>query len=121
MRKMIFGTFIVLTSFTYSQERHCSDFKTGNFRYKDAPYTDWMVTRNGCCQVESNKTLNWVVEGTVEWKSDCKYELTYTKAITTDLIGKKVYVEIVQIHENEIVCRSTLDGVQFDFRMERID
>ncbi|RZK07572.1 MAG: hypothetical protein EOO46_14645 [Flavobacterium sp.] len=120
MKKIIFGLFITLSSLMYSQEKHCSDFKIGNFIYKDAPYTGWTVVRGDSLQVESNKSLNWHVEGTVKWISECKYELTYTKAVSDDLIGKTVYVEIVEIKENEIICRSTLDGVQFDFRMEKI-
>ena len=115
---------IILTStiiFSFSTEKNCSYFKTGRFRYKNSNYSGWIVTRKNNIQIESNKTLNLTVEGTVKWKSECEYELTYTKAQSKNLIGKKVFVKITNIKGSTIMCNSICEGKELNLEMEKID
>jgi len=63
------------------------------------------------------------MKGTIDWKSECIYELTFVKAKYPELIGKKAKVEIQQIKGSTAFCNSTFDalpGQEFKFEMVKV-
>ena len=50
----------------------------------------------------------------VEWLTDCKYEIVYTKVNEPEiesLIGIKYVIEIIGIDDNKIMFRTESDGI----------
>ena len=62
------------------------------------------------------------LEGTIEWKSECNYELMYLNA-SQEMNGKKVRVEIIKIEGQKAICNSIFEGmpaIVLNFEMEKL-
>ncbi|MCG2419546.1 hypothetical protein K8089_10970 [Aequorivita sp. F47161] len=113
-------TFIILgfALIGYSQEKNCSNFRIGEFRYVEENMPEKII-RTESMQIETNFDNNVVIKSTIEWISDCTYILTYSEILnykydTSDIIGKKIYCEIVETnaHEFKVHAKSdTMDEV----------
>ncbi len=120
---------IVLCLFTFtivgfSQDKKCVDFKTGKFSYFNPAYKRYKVVRREKVQIETDTVTGIVLEGAIEWKSDCEYVLTYTKVpdnAKKGVLGQKISVQIVSISGNKILCRSEGLGLKKDIEMIKID
>lgn len=92
--------FISVLSFSCSaQEKKCSDFRTGTFEYTDPSMAAYTILRTDSLQVEKNRETGIEIHTSVNWKSDCEYELTYLKILNVDqdishIIGQKINVKI---------------------------
>lgn len=82
-----------------AQERDCSEFKTGIFKFADSKYVDYVVERNDSIQYEKNNKNGRIIKGSVDWIDDCKYVLTFISDNQGDttIVGKKIIVNIVSI------------------------
>ena len=72
-------------------------------------------------ETKSQKT--YVLESLIEWKSDCKYVLTF-KNSNSELTGQKKIVEILRIEGKIAYCKSTFELMpkkETLFKMKKID
>ena len=96
---------ILLISFnSISQEKQCSSFRIGEFRYvkEDMPER---IIRNDTLQIEINPLDKVEIYSSIDWISECEYTLTYEKIVNypgdvSDLIGKKINVTIIETKHN---------------------
>ena len=105
------------------QNKECIQFKTGTFEYTDPQYINWTVIRTDSSQMEVNPVLGVTLMSSLKWKSDCDYELIYTKAIGTDLnklIGKKINVSITNVKGNKIMCSAKSEMFNSDTELIKI-
>lgn len=109
MTKLTILFFIAFNFCTYSQEKKCSDFRTGTFIYSNPLYKNWKVVRSDNEQIEIDDVEKIKLQASVDWISDCEYNLTYTKFNDSDdspIIGKKINVKIIKVGKNSVVCKS---------------
>lgn len=83
-----------------NQPINCTSFKVGKFIYADESFPD-KITRNDTLQIEINPNTGIEIHTSIDWKSECEYELTYIKILNgedylKDLIGQKINVTIIQ-------------------------
>lgn len=107
-----------------SDEKKCSDFKTGKFRYSDENIPE-KITRYDTLQIELNPITGREVHSKVEWTSDCSYTLTYQKVINdtidrSDLIGDKIYVEILETTKTSLLLRAQSNYMDEEIRMIKL-
>lgn len=121
MKSLFILSLMFVCSFLKAQNLTCKDFKIGTFRFLDKMFENTYISRTDTFQKEVDEKLNEEVEGNVEWKSDCSYELTYTKVTATEMLGKKVLVDITRIDGKIATCKCTLDGFSFELKMEKIE
>ena len=113
----------MISSFAKSQNLTFVDFKTGTFKIKCTNYKlpITTLTRTKKNKKESTYGLK-ELEGTIEWKSECSYQLIYLNA-SPEMNGKKVGVEIIKIDGQKAVCSSTFKGmpaIVLNFEMEKL-
>lgn len=125
MKRISFAVFLItLFSVGYSQNNQCSDFKTGKFEYTNPNYSEWKVIRTDSTQTEINSKNGIELNATIIWKSDCEYVLTYEKITNSDLknlIGKKVFVEILEIQNRKFKYHSKLDTMEITSEMIKVE
>ena len=113
----------MISSFAKSQNLTCVDFKMGTFKIECTNYKlpITTLTRTEKKQKESTDGLKYL-EGTIEWKSECNYELIYLNA-SPEMNGKKVRVEIIKIEGQKAICNSTFEdmpAIVLNFEMEKL-
>lgn len=94
---------------TFAQDGDCENFKAGKFKYEDPSYGIITVKRTNDYQVEITKD-RIEIYSSIQWLSDCKFVITYKKtkgANLSELIGKKIYVQILEGDEDGYICRTT--------------
>jgi len=120
MRETITIIFLLLTFGLFAQEKQCSDFKFGKFTYSDPDYSDLITVRTDSLQTDSYPKMGWEMTSRIKWLTDCKYEMEYIKVNDPkmeSLIGIKYVIEIIEIKENKIMCRTESDGIIVDKEM----
>lgn len=66
-------------SFSQSSSAGCSEFKTGEFAYRDSSTnTIWIIKRTTKHQTEKNEKDGIVIKNKIKWLSPCEYQLTQT-------------------------------------------
>jgi hypothetical protein len=116
----------MITSFAKSQNLNCSDFKIGTFRIETTNVKTpiFIANRTEKTQKESAVEIKMEVEGAIEWKSECSYELVYTKSVSSEMIGKKISAEIIKIEGKKAICKATCEGMEgfiLEFEMEKLN
>lgn len=105
---------------TYSQETDCSNFRIGTFRYCHPDFKNWKVVRTKTKQTETDTQNKIVIESTIEWISECEYELTYTsinEPESNSMIGEKIKVTIIKSFKNKIYCHTSSVHGEIDLEM----
>lgn len=108
--KQLLLLILMLTGFTgFAQNADCSDFRTGKFKYEDPSYGIIAVKRTKDYHIEviDRKVA---IQSSIQWVSNCKFILTHIKVTGVDmpeLIGKKLYVEILETDYDSYTCRVT--------------
>ena len=123
MKNQLLILLFFISLFSCSQEKNCSDFKTGTFKYVDGNHPDWIIVRNDSIQVEKEEKTNIELQGRLKWKSDCEYSLTYTKISDTsnrELIGKKINVTIINIADDIIEYEAEMNDKVVISKMQKI-
>ena len=102
--RILFLLLFLLTQFCFSQEKNCSNFKTGEFKYvlKSMPEK---IIRTDSTQIEINPVDGVEIYASIIWTSDCTYVLTYQEIRNypedvSDYIGQKIFVEILETSGN---------------------
>lgn len=122
--KFIIGLLFLINFSTLAQEKKCSDFKIGNFKYSKEEYKRYKVVRHDSTQIETDTITGAKMEGSINWKSDCEYELIYTKVSEPKYdkaIGQKLKVEIIKITGNTILCKTEGRGITLEIEMTKTD
>ncbi|NQY31117.1 MAG: hypothetical protein HRT69_16830 [Flavobacteriaceae bacterium] len=120
MKKTISIFILLLALNSFSQEKKCSDFKVGKFTYSDPDYADLITIRTDSLQIDSYPKMGWEMTSRIEWLTDCKYEIVYIKVNDPkmeSLIGIKYVIEIIEIDNNKIMCRTESDGITVEKEM----
>jgi hypothetical protein len=124
MRTLCLFALIMISSFAKSQNLNCVDFKIGTYRLEITNYKLPSITVNRSEKIQKESAVgSKELEGTIEWKSECSYELMYINA-SPEMNGKKVSVEIIKIEGQKAICTSTFEGmpdVVLNFEMEKIN
>jgi len=118
----LFAFILLFTSCTMKKE--CLDFRTGKFEYTNPEHSEWTVFRTDSTQIEISRKNGIKIYGSIQWKSDCEYVLTYDKIENSDfkdLVGSNVYVEITETKKNKYKCHSESNGLNMDFEMIKIE
>ena len=112
MRTLYILTLLMISSISKSQNLTCSDFKIGTFKMICTNYKlpAWTINRTEKIQKESTEGSDKELEGSIEWKSECIYELIYLNA-SPEMNGKKVTTEINKIEGRKGFCKSTFEGL----------
>jgi hypothetical protein len=115
---LLFG---LLFNISFSQESGCQKFKTGKFLYTTEGLPDITVTRTKTTQTETIKESTEVIQGTIVWKSNCTYDLIYTKCSIPGLLGKTMSVEIFNIDGNKAKGKAWFEGQHISFSLEKLE
>jgi len=115
MRNLILILILNLTLNSCAQEKNCADFKTGKFVYAEKNRPEQIV-RTDNLQIEINPETGVEIYTKIEWKSDCEYVMTYEKILNhpkdiSSVIGKKIFVEILETNGNKIRVRAKSDSM----------
>lgn len=124
MRKLTIIIVLLLSVNSYTQEKKCADFKTGTFEYSNPIYSDWKITRTDKLQIETDTIHNIVIHASVNWTSDCEYELTYTKVSDPGMqtmVGQTMQVKIIRVSTDRILCLSKSNGVDLELEMVSVN
>ena len=124
MKVRIVVILLIFVNVMFSQEKKCLDFKTGTFSYNNPALKRFKVVRKENIQIETDTVTGSIVEGSIEWKSDCNYVLTYTKItikVLEKLLGQTINVEIANISGNTILCKTEGFGRKVDLEMTKVD
>ncbi|ARV05837.1 hypothetical protein BTO04_03595 [Polaribacter sp. SA4-10] len=123
MKTLYLFTLVLISSCVQSQNLTCVDFKIGTFKAEGINYKlpTTTVSRSKKTQKESADGLE-TLEATIEWKSECNYELIYLNG-SPDMKGQKVSVEIIKIEGQKAICTATVEGmpgINLNFEMEKL-
>lgn len=124
MKKPITIVVLMLAIIGCSQEKKCSDFKTGKFEYFDPNYVHWKVTRTDSTQTEISTKNGVEIYSSIEWKSECEYLMTYIRIENSsikDLIGKTISFEIIKTSNKKYTLESTIDKISKEWEMIKVD
>lgn len=120
--------FILLLSITLfscnAQEKDCSKFKTGTFRYISDETDSWTIIRTEKLQIEKNSNNGIIIKSAIEWKDDCTYILTYKEVLNSsvnNVVGKKIVVEILEVNGNKYICRAVSDVMDDKIELIKVD
>lgn len=122
--KFIIGLILLINFSAFAQEKKCSDFKTGHFKYSKEEYKRYKVVRYDSTQIETDTITGVKMKGSISWKSDCEYELIYTKVSEpkyAKAIGQKLKVEIIKITGNNVLCKTEGGGITLEIEMIKTD
>lgn len=122
--KFIIGLLFMINFSVFAQEKKCSDFKTGTFKYSKEEYKKYKVVRYDSTQIETDTITGVKMEGSISWKSDCEYELIYTKVSEpkyAKALGQKLKVEIIKITGNTTLCKTEGGGITLEIEMIKTD
>lgn len=115
MKNLIFILFITSTIALHGQQKICSNFKTGKFKYANPKYADWKIIRNDSIQIEINTKTELKIYNSIVWKTDCEFVLTCYKALNTanpaNFIGKIFQIEITETFNDGYYCVSKNNAI----------
>ncbi len=111
MEKKIFIVLAVCLLGCKGQQKDCSYFKTGKFKYvlENRPE---LIIRTDSTQVEINPQTKVEVHSSIEWKSECEYVMTYEEILNytgdvNQFIGQKINIEIISTDSKGYKVRAT--------------
>ncbi len=116
---------LLLTITSCKKERDCADFRTGTFAYVDKNLSEEII-RTEILQIEKNPETGLEIHTSVEWTSDCTYVLTYQRLINYDgdpnkVIGKKIYVEILETKDNWYRVHAKSEAIDDDIEFVKVN
>lgn len=127
MLKYLVTLFLISSTFGFSQNLDCTDFRTGEFRYTDPNFADIIVIRTEKIQIERYEKTGEEVHLYIDWISECDYILTYKKVVNPDakrvrknMTGKELRVKILKIEGNIMTYSSTFEGIELKGDLQKI-
>lgn len=102
----------------------CSSVKTGTFKYANEAYGEWIIERNDSSSIERSPKTGMTIYSSVEWLSDCEYQLNVEDLDNADnmaVIMTNLRVVITDVMDYGYKCISyTNNGPEY-FEMIRIE
>lgn len=111
MKNIFLALLSIFCISAFAQEADCEKFRIGKFKYEDPNYGLIIVKRENDIQVEINSDKT-EIHSEIEWTGECSYIVTHTKVINADiqeLIGRRVYVDIIESSGNNFTVRLRAD------------
>jgi hypothetical protein len=102
----------------------CSSVKTGTFKYANEAYAEWVIERTESTSVEYNPDTDMAIYSSVEWISDCEYELHIEDVDNSDnmaVISSVLRVVITDVTDYGYKCVSYTNNGPEEFEMIRTD
>ena len=120
MKTVLALLFLIVPIYSFSQEKECSNFHIGEFRYVKDGMPEHII-RNDTLQIEINPIDKVEIYSSIEWTSNCEYTMTYMKILNypndvSDFIGRKIYVTIIETKDNWYKVYAK--GVLYDGELE---
>ncbi len=115
MKKLAIILFSLGCICTSAQEKKCTTFKVGTFKYSNPLYADWIIKRTETAQVETNKKTGLIIHNEIKWLSECEFDLICTKVSQTQLqhvVGKVFHIQIIETSNSSYTCISRKNEVQ---------
>jgi hypothetical protein len=115
--RLIYLTISLLISFNFfSQVRkvNCDKFKNGHFKYKEQLYQNVEIIRRKNKQIEYDHKTGLKVEYTIQWTSNCQYELTQISSNNPNVEksnGVTITVQIASIEGESYKYLANCKGV----------
>ncbi|MBS1772300.1 MAG: hypothetical protein JST82_05530 [Bacteroidetes bacterium] len=100
----------------------CTTVHNGKFKYRDFPSS--IIEIKGNKHVEYNKEKNYRIQSTLEWVSDCEYNLTIVKVDAKDMsfaVGDKMNVVITAVNGTSVYYKANYKGNITESVMIKID
>ena len=128
MKQVYFFLFAVLltaglTGCEPAKKDRCTDFKTGTFKFLKPGYEQFTIVRTENEQTEIDSVSGLRITGDVNWTSDCKYTVTFTKVSDPkyeSVIGTKTDVQILAIFDDRLTCKTQGLGGTMEVEMVKI-
>ena len=125
MKNLLILIISLLTLSSCSQEKKCSEFKTGEFRYAKKNMPEKIV-RTESLQIETNPNDKIVIKTVIEWTSECEYVMTYSEILNhpkdvSEVIGKKIYCEIIETNGNRVKVHAKSDTMDEVIEFIKVD
>ncbi len=123
MRQTSILILILLTFNCKAQENIYAEFKTGRFIYSDPDYADLITTRTDSIQIDTYPYADFETTSQIKWSSACTYEMEYmevSNSLMNPLIGTKIIIEIINLEDNKIRCRTVSDGIEVEKEMIKV-
>jgi len=125
MKNLLTLIILFLTLSSCAQEKKCSDFRTGEFRYVKENMPSKII-RTDSLQVETNPNDKIVLKTSIEWKSECEYVMTYSEILNhpkdvSGVIGKKIYCEIIETNGNRFKVHAKSDTMDEVLEFIKVD
>ncbi|GER60222.1 hypothetical protein [Patiriisocius marinus] len=113
MKHIFVLIFTLLSVHSYSQNRSCIDFKTGEFRYLKEGRKEKIIRKENL-QIETNPYDNIIIKTSIDWTSECNYTMTYIEILNhtqdvSSVIGKKINCEIIETNGNNFTVHAKSD------------
>jgi len=92
----------------------CSEYKTGQFRYKDVRVSETEINRGREIQKEKNNNIDAELE--ITWNNPCEYELEFINVRRKEnqyLIGVKMKTKIIGLLKNSYIYKTNSNGMIF--------
>ena len=125
MKNLILTIALLFNLYSFTQTKKCSEFKTGKFKYLEKNRIEKIV-RTENLQIEINPKTGVEIHTKIKWKSDCEYVMTYEKILnyskdTSHVIGKKIFVEILETDGNKMRVRAKSDTIDEEILFLKIE
>ena len=125
MKKIFFFLPLLIFISCNYQEKNCTDFKTGKFKYvlKDRPE---IIIRSESSQIEINPNTKIEIHSKLMWKSDCEYDMVYEKILNapedvSDMIGQKINVKIIETTSKDYKAHAISPRIDVILEFSKID
>jgi hypothetical protein len=123
MKRLLTILIVLLSVYSYAQQKDCRKFKDGKFFIPDSGYGASHIERKGERQLEYGEGSGLRLGFKVEWQSECAYTLTLTEIIENPNniklnLGETLKVEIIEVKSNSYIQRSTMPGVPDAYESE---
>lgn len=127
MLKYLVVFFLISSTYGFSQDLDCTDFRTGEFRYTDPNLSGIIVIRTEKLQIERYEETGEEMHLYIDWISECEYTLTIKKIVNpnpkrpkTNMTGKELPVKILKIEGNIMTYSSTFEGIELKGDLQKI-
>ncbi|PQB06727.1 hypothetical protein BST83_05835 [Polaribacter filamentus] len=110
MRILYIFALILISSCTKSKSLTCVDFKIGTFKAESTNYKMPALIIKRFEKTQKETAVGFpTTEATIEWKSECNFELNYLNN-SPDVKGEKISVKILKIEGRKAICAGTVGG-----------
>ncbi|ULC60180.1 serpin family protein [Flaviramulus sp. BrNp1-15] len=126
MKKIIILLLIVssISFLSFNTTEDCKKYFNGKWKYERYDVEYIYVERNDKKQFEYMGNGKYYYEFDIEWKTDCKYELTYIGTTSPNPaaaeVGEKFTIEIIKINDSVTEYKTVFRNLEDVGKMIRI-